>query len=271
MPKNENNKYVYRIVLCGLMIALSIIFKFITQYVPIAGAMVVRMDFYGPFEKLPAMLFGPVTGGVVGSLVDFLGYVFANKTPVGYIPLLTITAFLNCAGFALIWRLLKHVSKRKLQNVYMIISGGVLLVGVINTWILKSGITGSYYDKLTELGDLKDYVSIGLIIVGVLAFAFIAINLLIMRASNKAFLTENFFKLFIALFIPSMIISVLNTGILILFIDALKDKVFGLFLIPRLGAQVVETFYDTYILGTIMSLFGGFFHSRTVGAMTENE
>lgn len=262
MPKNQDNKYVFRIVLCGLMIALSIIFKFITQYVPIAGAMVVRMDFYGPFEKLPAMLFGPVTGGVVGSLVDFLGYVFANKTPVGYIPLLTITAFLNCAGFALIWHGLKNVPKKTLQNVYMGISGMVLVVGIVNTWLIKAGTGGGYYDKLMELGDLKDYVSIGLVIVGILAFVFIGINILIMRASNKAFLTDNFFKLFIALFIPSIIVSILNTGILILFIDVLKDKVFGLFLIPRLGAQVVETFYDTYILGTIMSLFGGFFHSH---------
>jgi len=248
------------------MIALSIIAKFLTQYFPIAGVMTLRFDFYGPFEKLPSVLFGPIIGGTVGSLVDFLGYVLANKTAMGYVPLLTITAFINCAGFAMLWIWLKKVNKKTLQAIYMIISGLILIIGIVNTYIIQNQVASYYYNQLLKLEDKKDYVSIGLIIVGVLAFVFIVINLIIMKLSNKPFLTENFFKLFIALLIPGILVTIMNTGILILFLDMFHDKVFGLFLIPRLGSQVVETFYETYLLGTILSIMGPIIARRNASA-----
>ncbi|MDA3845503.1 MAG: hypothetical protein PF505_03025, partial [Vallitaleaceae bacterium] len=106
------------------------------------------------------------------------------------------------------------------------------------------------------LEDFNEYLSIGLIIVGMLAFVFMGINIVVMKLSSRPFLSENFFKLFIALLIPSIIVTTLNTAVLILFIDMLRDKVFLLFLIPRLGAQVIETFYETYILGIVLSIVG---------------
>lgn len=250
----NNNKNIFAITLSGIMIAISVIVKLFTPYFPVAGAMVLRLDFYGAFEKLPAILFGPVFGGIVASIIDFLGYFFANKTAIGYIPLLTVTAFFNCFMVAILWKRMKNTKASTVKVVYGILAGTTLVAGIYSFIVEKNGKPEAVYEFLEGMGEKVQYLPIGLIITGALAILLLVVNVIIEKKTSKDYLMENFFKLFIVLIIPGIITTILNTFILRLYIPVLANSAFMVFLLPRIGGQLMETLLETYVLGTILSI-----------------
>lgn len=251
---NKKKMSIFSITLSGIMIALSVIIKLFTPYFPIAGAMVLRLDFYGAFEKLPAVLFGPMIGGIVGALVDFLGYVFANKTATGYLFLLTITAFLNCFLFAALWMQLRAIKNTTLKTIYGVISIMTLVSGILAFIGINGTEDEMLYNLMNQLGEKGSYLAIGLIIAGGIALIILIIDLFIEKSKERTYLTEYFFKLFVALILPGILVTILNTFILRLYIPFLRESALMIFMFPRVGAQIIETLFDTYLLGSIISI-----------------
>jgi hypothetical protein len=258
----NSRKLSFMVTFSGLMIAISIILKFLTYYVPIAGAMVLRLDLYGPFEKMPAMVFGPVVGGIVAAIVDLLGFFFANKTMNGYIFFLTITAFLNCFAFGLIWKYSKNMVTKRLEIAYLIVCSFMFIYGGINYAVIMMEQSSKYKTFLTHLNESGNYFSVGLMVVGLIGMVIYGLNWLICKLSKDNYLRNNYFRVFVALIIPGMIISIINTEILKLFIPTLQNKVFLAFLIPRLIGQIFETFYEAYIICILIPVSRPLFRKR---------
>ena len=105
--KSKNYKSYRKILIRGtltaMFIALAMVLKLISKAssasLSVSG---VQISFGGIFTFFPAILFGPLYGGIASAMVDFLG---AMWFPTGaYIPWLTVTAFLGGVIKGLVWR-----------------------------------------------------------------------------------------------------------------------------------------------------------------------
>lgn len=100
-----SRKTVLRLTLTALFIALALAVKSLTK-LPLSSLNVlgVQISFGGIFTFFPAILFGPLYGGLASAMVDFLG---AMLFPTGaYIPWLTLTAFAGGVIKGYIWKLI---------------------------------------------------------------------------------------------------------------------------------------------------------------------
>jgi hypothetical protein len=239
---------VFAVTFSGLMIAISIVVKLMTQYIPLSGLMIFRLDFYGPFEKMPGLLFGPLMGGIAGALVDFLGYLFADKSANAFIPPLTVTAFLNCFMVGLLWKAFQEVKLKTLSKIYVLISWFVFAFGAINRLMVLWEPKNSYYGLLSGVGKNIVLFTYGPMLIGIIGITIYWMIKLINNHFNNPFFQEKYFKVFVTLIIPGLIITTINTEILRLFIPALADKNIYIFLVPRLVGQVFETLYDSFMV-----------------------
>jgi len=108
---------IYITVAMGLLIAIEIVF---TRFLAIRTPIVTIGLGFIPVS-LAAMLYGPVRGGLVAALGDFIG---AILFPIGpYFPGFTLTAFLT----GMVYGLFLHKKACKLWN----IAGAVLLINVV--------------------------------------------------------------------------------------------------------------------------------------------
>ena len=108
----SGKKTLMRIAVAAMFLALSVVIRvFVSFYLPILGAAGIKIDFSGVFSVFPALLFGPVYGGVVFALSDLLGYVL--KPTGAYIPLLTLTQFLTGFLIGIIWNVLMRPGLRR--------------------------------------------------------------------------------------------------------------------------------------------------------------
>lgn len=81
-------------VLCALLVALQIVFVRILSFD--AGS--VRISFGFIPVAVAGMILGPLGGGAVGAIADFMGMLLFSKGTVYFFPL-TISEFLYGAGF----------------------------------------------------------------------------------------------------------------------------------------------------------------------------
>ena len=94
----------HKITTMGLLIALSIILTRVASLrIAIGGVEGIRIGFGGLPIILGGLLFGPLSGGLVGAISDLLGY-FIN--PIGvYMPHFTLTSALTGIIPALVLKL----------------------------------------------------------------------------------------------------------------------------------------------------------------------
>jgi riboflavin transporter len=83
-----------KLVYMSFLISLSIVLtRILSLRIPIFGVEGIRIGFGGLPIIFASVIFGPMTGGIVGAVSDLIGY-FIN--PIGaYMPHFTLTAFLT--------------------------------------------------------------------------------------------------------------------------------------------------------------------------------
>jgi hypothetical protein len=110
----------------------------------------IRVGMSGIFTFFPAILCGPIWGGLASGLSDLLGYLFA---PDGaYIPWLTLTAFLGGVLKGLVWKLLDikaSVRTRALLAALFLIVG--VFGGVTTAALASDGVIDSLVAVQSEL------------------------------------------------------------------------------------------------------------------------
>ncbi|WP_416176446.1 folate family ECF transporter S component [Clostridium sp.] len=245
MKNKMNTKYI---VTTGLFIAIALVIRNFAINITAGGVLTMRISFSAVFYVLPGFLFGPLYGGIAGGLVDILGYIMAPMG--GYIPLLTLTNIIAGALPALIFRLMKNISVYKVKKWYGIFFVVMFLIGVINFISLKFMPTIGIGKLLSMAGKRADYLGVGLIIVSIIAMLLFVVNDVINRKKGRAYeyINSRYFKFVIALGISGILVSTLNTCILLIFIPSLMDKGFMLLWIPRIFQCLFLNLINSYIV-----------------------
>lgn len=123
---SKSSVLIKRITITAVMTAMAVVVKCVFKFaltIPVFG---VQLSFGGIFTFFPAILFGPIYGGVASALTDLLGALIA---PTGaYIPWLTVTAFAGGVIKGLIWKWLKKGMSKKLT---VALASVMLFVGVV--------------------------------------------------------------------------------------------------------------------------------------------
>lgn len=142
--QTKRSTLTFRLSLSAAFLALALICKlFFSIPISFLGVGGIRIGFAGIFTAFPAILFGPLYGGVVSALSDLLGVLI--KPEGAYIPWLTVTAFLGGFLKGLLFRWILHPKafrafSRGLAVFFLCIGllGGVLHISLANDGIISS-------------------------------------------------------------------------------------------------------------------------------------
>ncbi|MCH3963794.1 MAG: folate family ECF transporter S component [Clostridium sp.] len=244
----ENKMNTKSVVTTALFVAVALVIRNFSINIAAGGILTMRISFAAIFYVLPGFLFGPLYGGIAGGLVDVLGYIMAPMG--GYIPLLTITNIVAGALPALLWKLIKNSDVNKVKKFYRIFFIVMFLVGVINFLSIEF-IPDTLWGKLLMMtGKRAQYFGVGFIIaasIGLLLF--FVINTLNKKGGiSYKYINGRYFKFVIVLGISGVIVSTLNTYILLIFTPALMTKGFMVLWIPRMFQTIFITLIDSYIV-----------------------
>ncbi|MFW6386975.1 MAG: folate family ECF transporter S component [Bacillota bacterium] len=99
-----------RLVYMAFLIALSIILtRFLSIRITLSGVEGIRIGIGGLPIIFAGIVFGPLAGGIVGALSDFIGVMFFNLGGGAFMPHFTLTAFLT--GFIpglIVWNVFRR-------------------------------------------------------------------------------------------------------------------------------------------------------------------
>ncbi len=142
---SKRSSLTFRLSLSAAFLALALICKlFFSIPISFLGAGGIRIGFAGIFTAFPAILFGPLYGGVVSALSDLLGALI--KPEGAYIPWLTVTAFMGGFLKGLLFRWILHPKafrtfSRGLAIFFLCIG---LLGGVLHISLAHDGIISTF-------------------------------------------------------------------------------------------------------------------------------
>lgn len=141
ITRNVAQKQLYAAIFTALFVAMAVSVKSITKIpIPILGAGGMQISFGGIFTFFPAILFGPVWGGLASALCDIIGH-FVNPTGA-YIPYLSITAFAGGFIKGLVWKLVTKKREKALtipvKAVLASVFAVLLVLGCVFTASLKA-------------------------------------------------------------------------------------------------------------------------------------
>lgn len=121
---------------------------------PLLGANGLKISFGGIFTFLPAIMFGPVYGGISSALCDVLGCII--KPDGAYVPWFTVVAFIGGFLKGLVWKLLTKKSGHRASAVskiaFVCLFAVIFTFGCIFTSSLnKDGLTSGLISSAEEL------------------------------------------------------------------------------------------------------------------------
>lgn len=152
MQKNKKNFHFLLVAMTvtAVLTALAVVIKCFTKIAMTVPGLGIQVSLGGIFTFFPAILFGPIFGGVASALTDFLGAMIA---PTGaYIPWLTLTAFVGGVLKGLVWMALRRGVGKKLMVILLAVLIVVGAVGVTFTVSLNSdGVMHGVIAKQTDL------------------------------------------------------------------------------------------------------------------------
>lgn len=125
MSKRQKSRLLLRrITVTAVLIALAVVIKCFTKIALTIPGVGIQVSFGGIFTFFPAILFGPLYGGIASAMCDFLGAMIA---PTGaYIPWLTLTAFAGGFLKGLLWHLIVRSSGKRMIAVLLTV---LILIG----------------------------------------------------------------------------------------------------------------------------------------------
>lgn len=250
---NKNSIYLRRIVVTGLFLALALVIRQFSYMIYIGGAPGIRISFAGIFIKFPALLFGPLLGGMSGGLLDILGFLL--KPEGAYIPWLTVTAVIGGIITGFLWNFIKNVEAPKFQRAFIICFISIGLFGLLNHLFILSLPNSYWSNTLMLIGKSKDLATIGLEVTSLIGLGLFIVDILVQKKLGNSAIQKNYLKLLIAIGVSGILVTTVNTYILQIFIPALAKKGFILFWIPRLIQEILMTVLQAYIISFLLPIY----------------
>lgn len=156
---DKNRKMIEAAVMTAVFTAMAVVLKSVTKVnIPIMGAGGMAVNFAGIFSFFPAIIYGPIYGGVSSALCDLIGYLIKPDGP--YNPVLTLVAFLGGVIKGVVWIAITKgfVNKKVMKSVLAGLFALFLVLGIAFTVSLQSdGIISGPITKQSEL-PFKDEV-----------------------------------------------------------------------------------------------------------------
>ncbi|MBP3361840.1 MAG: hypothetical protein J6N52_13350 [Clostridia bacterium] len=243
MQRNQ----IYKLVLTALFIAAGLVLSTFSQMIYFSGGAGMRIGFSSYISVLPAFLFGPVYGGVSMGIMDVLAFVI--KPDGAYLFPLTLTAILGGVIRGYMWKYLKDktLAFRPCILIFIII----FLFGAAN--FLLSGTATAYGRYIAGFGKKTAFLTI-------LPMAFSltsALLLLINRAAGETKLySEKYINVLAVLMTSNIIVTTLNTILLMELIPSLSELAFIYFYLPRLAEEIANTSIQSYVVSYLVKLSG---------------
>ncbi|AYD40334.1 folate family ECF transporter S component [Clostridium fermenticellae] len=254
----KNKLNTKSLVMTALFIAISLCVRTISINIIAAGTLTMRISFAAIFYVLPGFLFGPIYGAIAGGIVDVLGYII---TPMGpYIPLMTITNIIAGAVPALIFKNIKDINLKSIKKYYTVFFVLILLVGMINFLSIKLMPFSILSKQLFKFGNKAQYFGIGFIMISFIGLFILMMTVIIGRRLGKTcnFINRRYFKFAISIGVSGLIVSTLNTFILLIFTPSLMANGFLVLWIPRIVQTIFLTFINSYIISILVYYYETF-------------
>ena len=242
-----------KIVQTALFISLAIAVRSFSPMVYFLGAPGMRISFSGIFSKFPALLFGPIYGGIAGGITDVIGYLLKPEGP--FIPYLTLTAILGGAITGYLWKIFKNSDPAKLQRglwILFILIGAVGLFNYLSTRFLPNS---SVSLLIKQAGKYEGFLTLGLVAVSVVGLVLMILDYAARKRFPNAAVNKYYTKILLPYGISGLVVTVLNTWILIMHIPALAKIGFVLYLIPRLVEEIFMMVVQSYVAAFLMAAY----------------
>ncbi|MCL2197676.1 MAG: ECF transporter S component [Defluviitaleaceae bacterium] len=146
--------HLRRIIISAMFLSLALILRtYLRVDLYMFGGSGMRLSVHGIFSTMPSILFGPVYGGIVSGLTDFLGFLMR---PAGaYLPMLTVTAV--AAGFlrGCLWLFLRNKNAMVMRYCLGAVAAVVLFVGGYNMFAFRADGVRDFYSFSEESGIVR--------------------------------------------------------------------------------------------------------------------
>lgn len=261
MMSEANNKKTIIMVQCAVFLAMSFVVRIVEQSFPIAmgGVQFMKLGLTAPFTLVPAILFGPGYGFIMGMTSDLLNLFTPNAG--GFIPWLTLTAALRGWLVGLIWQWIKNSDPIKIRRWVTGIFLAIGVFGIVNLIVSKVLPNSNYARIIISLNEreqsIPNVITYGFIIT---AAVILLLVLIAVRMESGASIysrqrnVNNIFLLFIAVILPSILQTTANTFILRSMIAAHADIAFLIYFIPRIAKTLIVGVISVLIIHDVLLL-----------------
>lgn len=242
-----------KLILTALFIGLAVVVRGFSTMVYFLGAPGMRISFSGIFSKMPAILFGPLYGGIAGGIADVVGYIVKPEGP--FIPFLTLTAILGGVLTAWLWSIFKNADTEKLQRgmwIFFVIIGATGLFNLIAVRFFENSAVALLIKKA---GKYEGFLTLGLIAVAVIGIILMILDYAARKKFPQAAINKYYLKILLPFGVSGLVVTIINTWILILYFPALAKIGFTLFLIPRLVEEILMMVVQSYIAAFILTIY----------------
>ncbi len=156
LPKPDYRETTRKVTLTAVLLGLAALTKLFSVNIMIFGGSGMRVGLSGIFTTFPAILFGPIYGGMASAASDIIGCIIS---PIGaYNPLFTLTAFAGGFIKGCVWLALK---KSKPKNLRIAFTACFIVLAILGTAFYVSlasdGIKGGLIAEAEEMPS-KGYV-----------------------------------------------------------------------------------------------------------------
>lgn len=246
-------------VQCAVFLAMSFVIRLVEQSFPITmgGIQFMKLGLTSPFTLAPAILFGPTYGLIMGLLSDIVNLFVPNGG--AWIPWLTITAALRGWLVGLIWVWIKKANAEKIRKWIKSIFYTIGIIGIINLVISKIGMHTAYGQFIIQLNarekSIPNVVTVGFILLSLIVLALVYLAVKIEESSGfyaRERSINNMFLLLIAVTLPSILQTTLNTIILRAMLAQHASIAFIIYYIPRIAKTLIISVVTVFIINDII-------------------
>ncbi len=246
-------------VQCAVFLAMSFVIRLVEQSFPITmgGIQFMKLGLTSPFTLAPAILFGPGYGLVMGLLSDLMNLFLPQGG--AWIPWLTMTAALRGWMVGLIWVWIREANPAYVRKWMKGIFYSLGILGLINLLVSQAGPHTQYGQFILQLNEREKSMP------GVVTYGFMILSLVVLLLVWLASKIEkspgfyvknrnvnNLFLMLIAIMVPSIVQTTLNTFILRAILAQHANIAFIIYYIPRLAKTLIVSVITVFIIHDIV-------------------
>lgn len=241
MQKNQTKK----LVLTSLFIAIGLVLSMMRQMVFFGGGAGMRLSISGYVTALPSFLFGPLWGGLSMGISDVLSHFI--KPEGAYILPLTLSAIFGGVLRGILWKCLKN--KKISYSFFFAVFFVIFAFGAVNMMFSKDD--NVYAQFLSTFEKKQMFLTYVPMMIGMFSEILLIINKFLEKTK---YYSESFLGVLCVLMTSNIIVTTVNTFILMAFVPSLSKLAFSYFYIPRLAEELANTSVQSYVTAYLLKV-----------------